>query len=198
MCANSVLVHRSVYEEFVDKLVRKAASLPVGDPHDKATIIGPLINQRQVNGLLKVVEESVNQGARVAYQGPVEGNVVGPVVLVDVDETMSCAQQEMFGPVVAIMPVDSEEQAIEVANNSIYGLTGAVHTRNLERGVEVAKRIESGMVHVNDGTVNDDPLVAFGGEKGSGVGRLNGQWALEEFTTLKWISVQYERRHYPF
>lgn len=198
MCANRVLVHRSVYEEFVDKLVSKASSLPVGDPHDKATIIGPLINQRQVNGLLKVVEESVRQGARVAYQGPVEGNVVGPVVLVDVDETMSCAQQEMFGPVVAIMPVESEEQAIEVANNSIYGLTGAVHTRNLERGVEVAKRIESGMVHVNDGTVNDDPLVAFGGEKGSGVGRLNGQWALEEFTTLKWISVQYERRHYPF
>ncbi|OFW76557.1 MAG: aldehyde dehydrogenase [Alicyclobacillus sp. RIFOXYA1_FULL_53_8] len=198
MCANRVIVHRAVYDEFVEKFVKKAAGLKIGDPSDKSTIIGPLINQRQVQGLLRVVEESVNQGARIAYQGPVQGNLVGPIVLAEVNETMSCSQQEMFGPVVAIMPVESEEEAIAIANNSAYGLTGAVHTKNLERGVDVAKRIESGMVHVNDVTVNDEPLVAFGGEKGSGVGRYNGQWALEEFTTLKWISVQYEKRQYPF
>ena len=198
MCANRVIVHRNVYEQFVDKLVNKAAGLKIGNPHEPDTIIGPLIHKRQVDGLLKLVDESIQQGARAAYRGPVEGNVVGPIILVDVKEQMTCAQVEMFGPVVAVIPVESEEEAIRIANSSAYGLSGAVHTRDLHRGVEVAKRIESGMVHVNDGTINDEPLVAFGGEKDSGVGRYNGQWALEEFTTVKWISVQHEKRQYPF
>ncbi len=90
------------------------------------------------------------------------------------------------------------EEAIEIANRSAYGLSGAIHTRDVERGAELAKQINSGMVYVNDGTINDEPLVAFGGEKASGLGRLNGRWALEEFTTLKWVSVQHVPRHFPF
>ena len=90
------------------------------------------------------------------------------------------------------------EDAIRIANDSAYGLSGAIHTKNVEQGAEWAKQIDSGMVHVNDGTINDEPLVAFGGEKASGFGRLNGKWALEEFTTLKWVSVQHKPRHYPF
>ncbi|WAH38058.1 aldehyde dehydrogenase family protein [Alicyclobacillus dauci] len=198
MCTNRVIVHREVYDIFVEKLVDKVASLKCGDPREQDTVIGPLINHRQVELLQKVVDESIAQGAKLAYRGPVEGNVVGPIVLTDVSEEMTCARQEMFGPAIAIIPVDSEDEAIRVANNSDFGLSGAVHTSNLERGVEIAKRIESGMVHVNDGTVNDEPLVAFGGEKASGVGRYNGEWALEEFTTVKWISVQHEKREYPF
>ena len=85
-----------------------------------------------------------------------------------------------------------------MANDSDYGLSGAIHTRDVELGAELAKRIDSGMVHVNDGTINDEPLIAFGGEKDSGFGRLNGKWALEEFTTLKWVSVQHKPRQYPF
>ena len=96
------------------------------------------------------------------------------------------------------MPFDTEEEALRIANDSPYGLSGAIHTKDAERGAELAKLVESGMVHVNDGTINDDPLIAFGGEKASGVGRLNGKWALEEFTTMKWISVQHKVRHYPF
>ncbi|QQE77727.1 aldehyde dehydrogenase family protein [Alicyclobacillus sp. SO9] len=198
MCTNRAIVHRDVYPRFLDLLVAKASSLKSGDPREQDTLIGPLINHNQVEKLMSFVEESVKQGAKIAYQGEVKGNVVEPIVLSDVTETMSCAQVEMFGPVIAVMPVESEEEAIRVANNSDYGLSGAVFTRNLERGVEVAKQIETGMIHVNDGTVNDEPLVAFGGEKGSGVGRYNGPWALEEFTTTKWISVQYEPRQYPF
>lgn len=197
MCANRILVHRNVYSEFVEKFVEKTSSLKVGDPHDRETFIGPLIQARQVENLMRVVDESISQGAKVAYRGPVHGNVVAPIVLVDVTENMMCAKQEMFGPAVAIMPVESDEEAVRIANHSAYGLSGSVFTRNLEHGVAVAKQIESGMVHVNDGTVNDEPLVAFGGEKDSGVGRYNGQWALEEFTTLKWISVQHEPRVYP-
>ncbi|MCL6593114.1 MAG: aldehyde dehydrogenase family protein [Alicyclobacillus sp.] len=198
MCTNRILVVREVYEAFVDKFVQKTASLKIGNPREKDTIIGPLINRRQVENLLKLIEQSIAQGAKVAYRGPVEGNVVGPVVFRDVTEEMVCAQEEMFGPVVAILPVDNEQEAIRVANQSKYGLSGAVHTRDIERGLNVAMQIESGMVHVNDGTVNDEPLVAFGGEKASGVGRYNGRWSLEEFTRVKWISIQREPRQYPF
>ncbi|GMA64393.1 aldehyde dehydrogenase family protein [Alicyclobacillus fastidiosus] len=198
MCTNRVIVHRSVYEQFVDKLVTKVSSLKCGSPHEHDTVIGPLINHRQVELLLQTVDESVAQGAVIAYRGAVEGNVVGPIVLTDVAPSMACARKEMFGPAIAVIPVESEDEAVRVANDSDFGLSGAVHTRSLERGVEIAKRIESGMVHVNDGTVNDEPLVAFGGEKASGVGRYNGDWALDEFTTFKWISIQHEKRDYPF
>jgi aldehyde dehydrogenase (NAD+) len=104
----------------------------------------------------------------------------------------------MFGPAVCVMPFDTAEEAIGIANNSAFGLSGAIHTRNVEAGAELAKQVDSGMVHINDGTINDEPIVAFGGEKASGFGRLNGRWALEEFTTLKWVSVQHQPRHYPF
>ena len=92
----------------------------------------------------------------------------------------------------------SKEEAIEIANNTRFGLSGAVHTSNLERGVELAKKVHTGMIHVNDLTINDEPIVAFGGEKQSGLGRLNGEWSLEEFTTLKWISVNYGKRILPY
>jgi aldehyde dehydrogenase (NAD+) len=96
------------------------------------------------------------------------------------------------------MPFDTPEDAVRIANDTPFGLSGAIHTRNAEWGAQLAKQIDSGMVHVNDATINDEPLVAFGGEKASGIGRLNGQWALDEFTTWKWISVQHTARHYPF
>ena len=134
----------------------------------------------------------------IIVRGKVEGNVASPTVFADVRSDMWLAQNELFGPAVCVMPFDTPEEAIRIANETPYGLSGAIHTRNAERGAELAKEIDSGMVHVNDGTINDEPLVAFGGEKASGVGRLNGQWALEEFTTLKWVSVQHTPRHYPF
>jgi aldehyde dehydrogenase (NAD+) len=111
---------------------------------------------------------------------------------------MSIAQNEMFGPAVCVMPFETSDEAVQIANDSAFGLSGAIHTRDVEYGAEIAKQIDSGAIHVNDGTINDDPLVAFGGEKASGIGRLNGKWALEEFTTLKWVSVQHKPRHYPF
>ena len=130
--------------------------------------------------------------------GKVKGNVASPTIFADVKSDMWIAQNEMFGPAVCVMPFDTPLEAIRIANDSPYGLSGAIHTRDAEYGAELAKQIDSGMVHVNDGTINDDPLIAFGGEKASGVGRLNGKWALEEFTTLKWVSVQHKTRHYPF
>jgi vanillin dehydrogenase len=178
--------------------VDRVAKLKAGDPKNADTDLGPLINQRQTERFTKQVQRGIDEGAKVALRGKVEGNVATPTVFADVRPNMWIAQNEVFGPAVCLMPFDSTEEAVRIANDSPYGLSGAIHTRDAERGAELAKQFDCGMVHVNDSTINDDPLIAFGGEKASGVGRLNGKWALEEFTTLKWISVQHKQRHYPF
>jgi aldehyde dehydrogenase (NAD+) len=198
MSANRILVHRSLYPRFLEKYVDRVSRLKVGDPRDPQTDIGPLINQAQADTLSKQIQKGIAEGARPVLQGKVEGNVVSPTIFADVRPNMWVAQNEMFGPAVCVMPFDTAEEAIGIANNSAFGLSGAIHTRNVEAGAELAKQVDSGMVHINDGTINDEPIVAFGGEKASGFGRLNGRWALEEFTTLKWVSVQHQPRHYPF
>jgi vanillin dehydrogenase len=198
MCANRILVQRSVYSKFLDKFVSQVSKLKTGDPRNPQTDLGPLINQRQAETFSRQVQKGVDEGARTVLRGKMDGNVASPTIFADVKPDMWIAQNEMFGPAVCVMPFDTPQDAIRIANDSPYGLSGAIHTQDVEYGAELAKQIESGMVHVNDGTINDDPLIAFGGEKASGVGRLNGKWALEEFTTLKWVSVQHKVRHYPF
>jgi aldehyde dehydrogenase (NAD+) len=198
MCANRLLVQRGVYDQFVEKYVSRVSKLKVGDPRDPQTDVGPLISNAQVQSFARQIQKGIDEGARPVLRGKIEGNLVSPTVLADVRPNMSVAQHELFGPAVCIMPFDTPADAIRMANDTPFGLSGAIHTRDVERGAELAKQIDSGMVHVNDGTINDEPLVPFGGEKASGVGRLNGRWALEEFTAFKWISVQHTPRHYPF
>jgi aldehyde dehydrogenase (NAD+) len=198
MSANRILVHHSLYPRFLEKYVDRVSRLKVGDPRDPQTDIGPLINKAQVDTLSKQIQKGIAEGARPILQGKVEGNVFSPTIFADVRPNMWVAQNEMFGPAVCVMPFDTAEEAIRIANNSAFGLSGAILTRNVEAGAELAKQVDSGMVHINDGTINDEPIVAFGGEKASGFGRLNGRWALEEFTTLKWVSVQHQPRHFPF
>ncbi len=198
MCANRILVQRGVYDVFLEKFLARVSALKVGDPREPETEVGPLINRKQVETFSRQLQKGVDEGARLGIRGSVDGNLVSPTVFVDVRDDMWLSQNELFGPAVCVMPFDTPQDAVRIANNSPFGLTGAIITNSLERGAEMAKEIDSGMVHVNDGTVNDEPLVAFGGEKASGTGRLNGRWALEEFSTLKWISVQHAARHYPF
>ncbi|HUK25469.1 MAG TPA: aldehyde dehydrogenase family protein [Terriglobales bacterium] len=198
MCANRILVQRGLYNKFLEKFVGRVSKLTAGDPRNAETDLGPLINERQAATFAKQVQCGIDEGAKVALQGKVEGNVASPTVFADVKPDMWIAQNEMFGPAVCVMPFGSPEEAVQIANDSPYGLSGSIFTKDAEYGAELAKQVDSGMVHVNDGTINDDPHIAFGGEKASGVGRLNGKWALEEFTTLKWVSVQHKQRHYPF
>jgi acyl-CoA reductase-like NAD-dependent aldehyde dehydrogenase len=198
MCTNRILVQRGVYDKFLNQFVDRVSKLKVGDPRDPETELGPLINERQAQTFAKQVQRGIDEGTKAVLRGKVEGTLASPTVFADVKSNMWVAQNEMFGPAVCVMPFDTEEEALRIANDSPYGLSGAIHTKDAERGAELAKQVDSGMVHVNDGTINDDPLIAFGGEKASGVGRLNGKWALEEFTTMKWISVQHKPRHYPF
>ncbi len=121
-----------------------------------------------------------------------------PVVLGGLPAGAPILQRELFGPVVLVVEFDGEDEAVRIANDTPFGLSGAVHTADVERGVRVAQRIETGMIHVNDGTIADEPVVPFGGEKSSGVGRLNGESTVDAFTTVKWISIQHGRSRFPF
>ncbi|MGQ7277776.1 aldehyde dehydrogenase family protein [Brevibacillus thermoruber] len=198
MAINRVIVDQTIYEPFLETFVRKAKAIPCGDQSNPETIIGPLINAKQVSRILALIEKSKSEGAKVALEGSVNGNVMSPFVLRDVTNEMTIAQEEIFGPVASVIAAKDEEDAIRIANDSPYGLSGAVYGGRLEHAVEVAKRIETGMIHVNDQSVNDEPIIAFGGEKSSGLGRYGGEWALDEFTTVKWVSVQIQDRTYPF
>ncbi|WP_033286154.1 MULTISPECIES: aldehyde dehydrogenase family protein [unclassified Streptomyces] len=198
MAANRVLVDRSIRDEFTEKFVAKVKSLKVGDPRDPQTVIGPVINSSQADALSGVVEQAIAEGATALVHGTTTDNLVAPSVLTDVPAGSDLLRQEVFGPVAFLIPFDGEEEAVSIVNDTPYGLSGAVHTGDIERGVNFAKQIDTGMFHVNDGTVHDEPIVPFGGEKASGLGRLNGESMLDAFTSLKWISVQHGRSGFPF
>ncbi|MFF5146607.1 aldehyde dehydrogenase family protein [Streptomyces sp. NPDC013157] len=198
MAANRVLVDRSIADEFTEKFVAKVRTLKAGDPSDPETVIGPLINSQQAESISSTVEQAVAEGATALLRGTTTDNLVEPSVLTGVPADSDLLRQEVFGPVAFLIPFDGEEEAVRLVNDTPYGLSGAVHTGNVERGVAFAKQIDTGMFHVNDGTVHDEPVVPFGGEKHSGIGRLNGETTVESFTTLKWISVQHGRSGFPF
>ncbi|MEU2871819.1 aldehyde dehydrogenase family protein [Streptomyces olivoreticuli] len=198
MAANRVLVDRSVEAEFTEKFVAKVKTLKVGDPGDPATHIGPLINAGQAEAINTLLDQTVADGATALLRGTTTGTLVAPSVLTGLPADSPILTQEIFGPVALIIPFDGEEEAVRIANATPYGLSGAVHTGDVERGVRIAKRIDTGMIHVNDGTVHDEAIVPFGGEKHSGVGRLNGDAMVDVFTTTKWISIQHGRSRFPF
>lgn len=198
MSANRLIIHEAIYDEFVEKYVSKVSTLTCGNPKDNSTIIGPLINERQVQNTMALIEKGIEEGAKPLIKGNVIGNIIEPVVFTEVTPDMTIANEEFFAPVVSIMKASSDEEAISIANQSPYGLSGAIHTKDVNRGAELAKLMDTGMIHINDGTINDEPNVAFGGVKNSGVGRLNGEWSLDAFTTSKWISIQHEKRNYPY
>lgn len=198
MAANRILVDRSVEREFTEKFVARVRALRTGDPRDPDTDIGPVISDFQADALTAMVDRALAEGATALVQGETLGNLVQPTVLAGLPADSPLLHQEIFGPVALLVTFDGEEEAVRIANDTPYGLSGAVHTADAERGVNFAHRIETGMMHVNDGTVQDDPLVAFGGEKYSGLGRLNGDATVEAFTTQKWISVQHGRTNFPF
>ena len=198
MSVERIIVEKPVAQEFTEKLVKKAQGLKVGDPREPDTVIGPLINQEQLNKVRTHVEEAVTAGANLLCGGKYEGLCYYPTVLTDVTADMKVFCEETFGPVAPVIVVEDADEAVRVANDSRYGLSAGIITRDFEKGLELAERIESGMVHINDSSIHDEPQVPFGGVKESGWGRHGGRAALEEFTELRWITMQRTPRHYPF
>lgn len=199
MSARRVIVERSIADEFTEKLAAKASGLKAGDPKEPDTIIGPLINEDAAATVKGRVDEAVAKGARLLAGGEVDGNVYRATVLADVPAGSELAQQETFGPVIAVEVVDSPEEAVERANATTYGLSAGILTGDVDRGFALAQLIESGIVHVNDQPVGDEPQMPFGGVKDSGWGRFGGQAAIDEFTELRWVTIQSGRGHpFPF
>lgn len=198
MAINRIIVEDSIHDQFVEQFVARVSELKWGDPSKGDTVIGPIINAKQLEGLTEKIRIAKQEGAKLVCGAEAVGNVLPPHVFIDVMPEMEIAKEEIFGPLVGILRARDAEEALQIANNSEFGLSSAIFTGSLERGVTLAKRIKAGMTHINDIPVNDESHVPFGGEKNSGLGRFNGQWVVEEFTTQHWISVQHAPRHYPF
>jgi benzaldehyde dehydrogenase (NAD) len=197
MSTERVVIDQSVAGEFGEKLAAKASSLPYGDPRDQGTAIGPVINPAAVERIRGLLEDAKTKGARVLAGGEIEGPVVQPTVLAGVTPDMRIYYEESFGPIACLVEVDDADEAVEVANDTEYGLAAAVFSRDVDTAMGIAQRIESGICHINGSTVHDEPQMPFGGVKGSGWGRFGWRAAFEEFTELRWVSVQEGSRQYP-
>jgi acyl-CoA reductase-like NAD-dependent aldehyde dehydrogenase len=196
MNARKVLVERPVYDTFVERLVARAQSLPIGDPSTPGTIIGPLINATAVDRVAQEVSEAVAAGATVLTGGRADGPCYQPTVLADVPAGARIHSEETFGPVLVAQPVDNAEEAVAVANATRYGLSAGLITGDNQRGFNLARRIDSGVVHVNDQTVADEPQLPLGGVKDSGWGR-SGPGSMQDFTEVQWITTREGTGHYP-
>ncbi len=198
MSTNRILVAESIHDAFLEKFVERVRALKFGNPNESDTQVGPLIDYDQVDRILDQIKQTVDAGATLQVGGNADGNVLEPTVVSGVTNDMPLAKNEIFGPVAVILSFKDDAEALKLSNELPYGLSGAVHG-SIYRATEFARQVETGMIHVNDQSVNDEPHLPFGGEKDSGLGRFNGEWVLEEFTTLQWVSVMHERREYkPF
>ncbi|MDV3778000.1 aldehyde dehydrogenase [Elizabethkingia anophelis] len=199
MAINRILLQEEIAKEFTHKFIEKVKGLKYGNPADKEVVIGPVIHDRAANRILKLIEDSVAEGAKIEVGGTKEGRVISPTVITNVTNESAIVKNEIFGPVAPIIIFKDEDEMLDIANSIEYGLSGAIHTSDINHGVQLAKKIETGMIHINDQTVNEEPNAPFGGVKFSGLGRFNGSFILEEFSTVQWVTVQQEPRDYgPF
>jgi len=198
MSSNRIIVDSKVYNEFVDRFAAQVRTVEDGNPNEPDTAIGPVINSEQLDKMLDLVKLSRHAGARQVLGGDPQGLVLPPQVFVDVTNDMPIAKFETFGPIAPIIKVNGESEALHVANDTPYGLSSSVFTRDEARGLRFALGLEAGMTHINDSSVDDTPTGPFGGEKNSGIGRFGGEWIMQELTTDHWITAQHTRRQYPF
>ncbi|MFB4162409.1 aldehyde dehydrogenase family protein [Alteribacillus sp. JSM 102045] len=198
MIINRIIVHQDKYETFAEKFVEKVKALPYGNPGDPNTVIGPLVNKKQMEKALGFIEEAKRGGATPVLEGKREGNVLAPSVFTNVENNSKAAQSELFGPIALLIKARTDEEAIEMANDTDHGLSSAIFTSDLKKGEQYALELEAGMTHINDQTVNDAPNIPFGGNKQSGLGRFGNPWVVDEFTTTKWVSIQTKTRQFAF
>ena len=198
MSTERMIVEESVADAFVEKLAAKARSLPLGDPRKGPVVLGSVVDIATVHRVNALIDDALDKGAVLVCGGRAENTLMPATLLDKVTPEMRIFREETFAPVKAIVRVSSEEAAIDCANDSEFGLSSAVFTRDVARGWRVAQRIEAGICHVNGPTVHDEAQMPFGGVKASGWGRFGGRAGIEAFTDLRWITVQTTPRHYPF
>ena len=181
------------------RLAEKASHLPVGDPASGQVALGPIIDERQRDKVHSLVTASVEAGAKLAAGGTYEGLFYKPTVLSEVAPSMPAYASEVFGPVAPVVRFSTIDDAAKLAADSEYGLSLGILTRDVMRGLELARRIPTGIVHINDQTVDDSPNTPFGGVRASGTGaRFGGSSNLEAFTDVRWVTVRGDIAPYPF
>ena len=198
MSTERIVVDSAVADDFVARLAAKARALPLGDPRDGPVVLGSVVDMRAVERCNALIDDALAQGAVLVCGGKAESTLFPATLLDRVTPAMKIYQDESFGPVKGIVRVDGDEAAIACANDNAYGLSAAVFSRDTARAMNVARRIESGICHINGPTVHDEAQMPFGGVKASGMGRFGGRSGIAEFTDLRWVTVQTTPRHYPF
>lgn len=197
MSVEKILVHESIYPEFLRQFVARAAKLKTGDTADKGNVIGPLINDRQVERVKFQIEDALAKGAKAVLGGRVWDRFVEPTILTNVTSDMAVWRDETFGPVAVVVPFKTDAEAIALNNDTEYGLSSGIITANEHRALEMSRHLETGMCHVNCSSINDEPHVPFGGTKASGLGKHGGKWSMDTFTETRWITLDRGHRPYP-
>jgi acyl-CoA reductase-like NAD-dependent aldehyde dehydrogenase len=197
MSTERLIVHEKVADAFLRCLAEKAASLKCGNPRTEGTEVGSLISMEAAERVDELLQDAVSKGARVVAGGAREATVMRPTILNGVRSDMKIYHEESFGPVVSVIRATSDEEAIHIANDTQYGLTASVFSQNLARALAIARRVQSGMCHINGATVHDEAQMPFGGAKDSGYGRFGGRAGIDEFTELRWITINTLSVHYP-
>ncbi|MFO1288473.1 MAG: aldehyde dehydrogenase [Rubrivivax sp.] len=203
MSTERIICDRKIADDFVARFVRKAKSLPLGDPRQTSKtgepcVLGSVIGMGTVEHCNALIDDALAKGAKLLCGGKASDTLMPATVLDHVTPKMRIYHEETFGPVKCVVRVDGVDEAVACANDNEYGLSAAVFGRDTARAIAVARRIESGICHVNGPTVHDEAQMPFGGVKGSGMGRFGGRAGIAEFTELRWITVQTGERHYPF
>ncbi|TIX86608.1 aldehyde dehydrogenase [Rhizobium sp. P44RR-XXIV] len=197
MSTERIIVHQAIADAFVAKLAARAGALPAGDPRGHV-VLGSLISLDAAKKMEELIADAQAKGAKLVAGGKRTGTVVEATLLDFVTPDMRVYSEESFGPVKPIIRVANEDEAVRVANDTEYGLSSAVFSRDVQRALAVAGRIQSGICHINGPTLNDEAQMPFGGVKGSGYGRFGGKAAIAEFTDLRWITIEDSAQHYPF
>ena len=197
MSTERIIVMESIADVFAEKFKAKAASMATGNPREGKTPLGAVIDLKAVRHVEALVDDAVQRGAAKITGGRSSGVLMPATVIDNVTPAMALFREESFGPVVAIIRARDEKHAIELANDTDYGLSAAVFTKDTARGLRVAKQIKSGMCHINGPTVHDEAQMPFGGVKASGYGRFGGKAGIDAFTELRWITIETQPGHFP-
>jgi benzaldehyde dehydrogenase (NAD) len=193
------LVERRVADRYIGILTEKAKRLQLGDPYREEVQLGPIVNEKQLARVDDIVQRSIAGGARLAEGGTHEGLFYRPTVLTEITTDLPAWTDEIFGPVAPVITFDGDDEAVALANASSYGLVASIFTRSIPRGLAIADRIRTGMIHINDGTLNDEAIIPFGGMGESGNGsRYGGEASLDTFTEWQWVTVRDEPPTFPF
>lgn len=199
MSTERIIVDEKIADEFVKRFAAKAKALPLGDPRKpEPVVLGSVVGMPTVERCNALIDDALAQGAKLACGGKADSTLMPATLLDHVTRDMRIYSEETFGPVKCIVRVKGVEEAVACANDNEYGLSAAVFGKDVARALQVARRIESGICHVNGPTVHDEAQMPFGGVKASGWGRFGGKAGVAEFTDLRWITVQTGERHYPF